>query len=73
MDYVPRPKGSAVARFIPVLASIEATIYFACTQYNDTKLAGATVTTPFEGWQLAVLAAKRAEEVGGAGRDRTDE
>jgi hypothetical protein len=50
--FLSAPKGSSVARFIPVLTCTDTAIYFACMQHIDRKLAGAAVENTFGGWQL---------------------
>ena len=53
--FLSSPKGSSVARFVPVLACTDTAVYFACMQHIDKKLAGAAVEHTFGGWRLGTV------------------
>ena len=50
--FLSAPKQSSVARFVPVFTHTDTAVYFACLQAVDQKLASATVSGTFGGWQL---------------------
>jgi hypothetical protein len=60
--FLSAPKGSSVARFIPVLTFTDTAVYFACMQHIDRKLAGATVPNTFGGWQLGTARREMEEQ-----------
>jgi hypothetical protein len=59
--FLSQPKGTQVARFIPVFSYRDYAVFFACVKSFDEKLASLAVEGTFGGWSLGG-AARKVEE-----------